>query len=294
MSHTETAVTEALRSPEPNVPPPKLRSPSPPTPANIRAPTVPADSRAPSLAPPSPKPAAARLTSPLPETVSRASPARDRTPAPASAISDTVAKSESKSDADDEAEDVRQSLTFCLFPILTFRTPPVLQVDQEGVIDLDTFNQILDLDEDDTHEFSLGMTEAYFTQASTTFTDMDQALYVILPRLFLPCSVHPLSLLIVLLLFLTGSERKDLPKLSSLGHFLKGSSAALGVCAVQATCEHIQHYGALRDEDTGTDLTEEVALEMIAPLLDRVKREYAVAEKWLRNWYDENVIPAEA
>nr|QDK64582.1 putative Ypd1p [Ganoderma lucidum] len=246
MSHTKTAVTEALRSPEPDVPPPKppkLRSPSPPAPANIRAPSVPADSRAPSLAPPSPKSAAARLASPPPDTVSRATPARDRAPAPASAISDEEAKLESKSDADDEAEDV----------------------DQEGVIDLDTFNQILDLDEDDTHEFSFGMTEAYFTQASTTFTDMDKAF-----------------------------ERKDLPKLSSLGHFLKGSSAALGVCAVQATCEHIQHYGALRDEETGTDLTEDVALGMIAPLLERVKREYAIAEKWLRNWYDENVIPAEA
>ncbi|KAM5533125.1 hypothetical protein V8D89_013173 [Ganoderma adspersum] len=241
MSHTKTAVREALRSPEPDLPPPKLRSPSPPSPANFRAPSVPADSRAPSLAPPSPKSAAPRLASPPPDTVTRATSARDRTPAPASAIS--LARSDSKSDADDEAEDV----------------------DQEGVIDLDTFNQILDLDEDDTHDFSLGMTEAYFSQASSTFTDMDDAF-----------------------------EKKDLPKLSSLGHFLKGSSAALGVCAVQATCEQIQHYGALRDEETGSNLTQENALSMIAPLLERVKREYAIAEKWLQNWYDENVMLAEA
>ena len=177
MSHTKTAVREALRSPEPDVPPPKLRSPSPPAPANLRAPSVPADSRAPSLAPPSPKSAAARLASPPPETASRATSARDRTPAPPAAIS--LARSDSKSDADDEAEDVRPSLAYCLFPILTLRTPFIHQVDQEGVIDLDTFNQILDLDEDDTHDFSLGMTEAYFSQASSTFTDMDDALYVI-------------------------------------------------------------------------------------------------------------------
>ena len=62
-------------------------------------------------------------------------------------------------------------------PMLTSRSRAP-QVDQDGVIDLDTFNQILDLDEDDTHDFSLGMTEAYFAQASTTFTDMDAALYV--------------------------------------------------------------------------------------------------------------------
>ncbi|KAH9891947.1 histidine phosphotransferase, partial [Cubamyces lactineus] len=140
-----------------------------------------------------------------------------------------------------------------------------VQISEEKVIDLDTFNQILDLDEDDTHDFSLGMAEAYFTQASTTFVDMDQAF-----------------------------EKKDLEKLSSLGHFLKGSSAALGVSAVQATCEHIQHYGALRDEENGTDLTAEDALAKIAPLLKRVKREYEVAERWLKNWYQQNATPAEA
>ena len=90
------------------------------------------------------------------------------------------------------------------------------------------------------------------------------------------------------------SEKKDLAKLSSLGHFLKGSSAALGVSAVQATCEHIQHYGALRDEEHGTDLTAEDALAKIAPLLKRVKREYEVAERWLKNWYKQNATPAEA
>ena len=89
------------------------------------------------------------------------------------------------------------------------------------------------------------------------------------------------------------SEKKDLPKLSSLGHFLKGSSAALGVSAVQATCEHIQHYGALRDEVNGTDLTEQAALDKIGPLLKRVKREYAVAERWLQDWYKKNATPAE-
>ncbi|KAI0770451.1 histidine phosphotransferase, partial [Fomes fomentarius] len=132
------------------------------------------------------------------------------------------------------------------------------------VIDLETFNQILDLDEDDTHDFSLGMAEAYFSQASTTFTDMEDAF-----------------------------AAKDLPKLSSLGHFLKGSSAALGVSAVQATCEHIQHYGALRDEANGKDLTSADALAKIAPLLKRVKREYAIAERWLQQWYKEHVTPAE-
>lgn len=55
--------------------------------------------------------------------------------------------------------------------------PPPAQVeeDEDKIIDIETFNQILDLDEDETHDFSFGMTEAYFSQASTTFTDMDEA-----------------------------------------------------------------------------------------------------------------------
>lgn len=103
------------------------------------------------------------------------------------------------------------------------------------------------------------MAWAYFSQVSTTFGDMDKAFKI-----------------------------QDLAKLSSLGHFLKGSSAALGVSKVQASCEKIQHYGQLRDEEEMKDLTSEAALGMIKPLLETVKDEYAVAEKWMKNWYLEN------
>lgn len=47
--------------------------------------------------------------------------------------------------------------------------------DAPEVIDMETFNQILDLDEDETHEFSKGMAWAYFSQADSTFTEMDDA-----------------------------------------------------------------------------------------------------------------------
>ncbi|KAI0917473.1 hypothetical protein AcW1_007335 [Taiwanofungus camphoratus] len=134
--------------------------------------------------------------------------------------------------------------------------------DPSSTIDMETFHQILDLDEDDTHDFSRGMAWAYFSQASSTFTEMDEAF-----------------------------SNKDLGKLSSLGHFLKGSSAALGVARVQASCEKIQHYGQLRDEEAGADLTDSAALLKIEPLLARVKREYATAESWLKQWYKENTVP---
>ena len=83
-------------------------------------------------------------------------------------------------------------------------------------------------------------------------------------------------------------DEKDLPNLSSLGHYLKGSSAALGVTHVQASCEKIQHYGALRDEEKNENLSAEQSLILIRRTLARCKRDYAVAHKWLREFYDES------
>lgn len=127
---------------------------------------------------------------------------------------------------------------------------------QQPAIDMETFHQILDLDEDDTHEFSRGMAWEYFSQAAETFKQMEDAFAI-----------------------------KDLAKLSHLGHFLKGSSAALGVTKVQVSCELIQHYGKQWDTETNQELAPEMALAKIGPLLARVKEEYNVAEKWLKEWY---------
>jgi len=41
---------------------------------------------------------------------------------------------------------------------------------------MEAFGQILDLDEDDTHEFSQEMVTEYFTQAQQIFDDLDKAL----------------------------------------------------------------------------------------------------------------------
>ena len=87
---------------------------------------------------------------------------------------------------------------------------------------------------------------------------------------------------------------EELAKLSQLGHFLKGSAAALGVTHVQASCERLQHYGARRDEEEGVDLSNEKALEKIRPLLVQIKREYAEAERWLKDYYGISQPPPES
>ena len=83
------------------------------------------------------------------------------------------------------------------------------------------------------------------------------------------------------------SEEKHTELLSELGHFLKGSSAALGVAQVQATCEEIQNLGKLWDNDKRVSISKAEALEEIKPRLVRVKKEYETAEKWLKNFYKE-------
>jgi len=135
----------------------------------------------------------------------------------------------------------------------------VVVSNQSPPIDDEVFNQILDLDDDGTHDFSRDMVWAYFSQVETTFKDMNVAF-----------------------------ANKDLAKLSSLGHFLKGSSAALGVQKVKASCELMQNYGQLQDPETMKDITSEVALTKIGPLLSRVRIEYAAAETWLKDWFENN------
>ncbi|KAG8742176.1 hypothetical protein FRC10_001932 [Ceratobasidium sp. 414] len=131
--------------------------------------------------------------------------------------------------------------------------------DPEETLDIDetVFSQITEMDdEDEDCEFSREIVVDYFKQAATTFKELRQAL-----------------------------AEKDLAELSAKGHFLKGSSAALGVKKVQESCEHIQHYGAKRDEIKDVDLTETQALRRITLILPRLERDYVSAEKWLRNYY---------
>ncbi|KAI0028521.1 histidine phosphotransferase [Vararia minispora EC-137] len=128
---------------------------------------------------------------------------------------------------------------------------------------MEVFTQILDLDEDGQYDFSAGMVAAFFSQAQTAFADMDAAY-----------------------------SARDLKKLKDLGHFLKGSAAALGIYKVKDLCEAIQHYGAQRDEVARLDLSPDDALARIRSTLDDVKRQYAVAERWLNAWYaDKGGIP---
>ncbi|KAF3177258.1 hypothetical protein TWF225_003052 [Orbilia oligospora] len=124
-------------------------------------------------------------------------------------------------------------------------------------VDVETFEQILEMDDGDPdRDFSRGLVFGFFEQAKSTFDEMDDSI-----------------------------NKKDLAQLSSLGHFLKGSSATLGLFKVRDTCEKIQHLGALKDEGGNIDIKEEEALRKITKLLPRMKEDYNAAENWLEKFF---------
>lgn len=84
-------------------------------------------------------------------------------------------------------------------------------------------------------------------------------------------------------------RREDLSDLSSLGHYLKGSSATLGLTKVKDACEKIQHYGAGKDETGSTDEPEKkTSLSRIEKTLTQVKEDYKEVEAFLRKYYGED------
>lgn len=126
------------------------------------------------------------------------------------------------------------------------------------VMDWATFNQILEMDEDpNERDFSRGIVENFFEQAEQTFGEMEQAL-----------------------------SSKNLSELSQKGHFLKGSSAALGLTKVKNSCEKIQHLGANKDETGNQDAPDsEWCLERIKITLERVKAEYEESKTYLEKFF---------
>ncbi|KAJ3400925.1 hypothetical protein HDV05_000758 [Chytridiales sp. JEL 0842] len=127
----------------------------------------------------------------------------------------------------------------------------------DDMIDHNIFDQLLEMDDDEVErEFSKGIVLNYFEQAETTFADMN-----------------------------TGIANADLGALSRLGHYLKGSSAALGLIKVRLSCEKIQYYGALKDETGAGSIGEQEALERIRATLMQALAEYREAEAYLKSFF---------
>ncbi|KAI0181342.1 histidine-phosphotransfer domain, HPT domain-containing protein [Hypoxylon sp. FL1284] len=130
--------------------------------------------------------------------------------------------------------------------------------DLGDAIDIVTFSQILEMDDsEDDREFSKSIVFGFFEQAEETFEKMDTAL-----------------------------ESQNLDELYRLGHFLKGSSATLGLTKVKDSCEEIQRYGKKENLDGTPEKDEALCLSRITDTLKTVKSEYADVEKTLKNFFN--------
>ncbi|KAI8889501.1 histidine-phosphotransfer domain, HPT domain-containing protein [Backusella circina FSU 941] len=119
----------------------------------------------------------------------------------------------------------------------------------EDILDASIFEQLLAMDDDNNPEFSYSIILEYFEQAINAFQDMNNAF-----------------------------ARNDLSELARIGHFLKGSSAAIGLRQIKICCEEIQNLNKLPDHVE--------AFQKATPLLLKLKYHYSVAEGLLKEFYN--------
>lgn len=79
---------------------------------------------------------------------------------------------------------------------------------------------------------------------------------------------------------------QDLTQLSSLGHFLKGSSAALGLQRIAWACERIQNYGRKREGSLASQQDDAHYLSLIAETLQLARQEFGLAKQELSKFYN--------
>ena len=163
------------------------------------------------------------------------------------------------------------------------------------IINWSILNEIISMDEDDP-EFSKGLIIQFLDQAQTTFKEMDEQL----------------------------QGGKDLNKLDNLGHFLKGSSAALGLQRIAWVCERIQNLGRKAEQvfpstlellktlpsnidldevdieplrrnesrtvhDDGNSDDNEIYLDLIGRALEQARFEFTLARRELSKYYKEEL-----
>jgi len=129
-----------------------------------------------------------------------------------------------------------------------------LELDDHGEILDEAFEQIKMCDEEDD-SFSRSIVTKYFEQAEET-----------IPKLFL--------------LY----KKREMKNLSETGHFLKSSSAVLGIRKVKDSCEKIQHYGSLKDLN-GKPIPEKEAVALLKIVFQHLDARYQEAKNYFLKLY---------
>lgn len=127
----------------------------------------------------------------------------------------------------------------------------------EKIIDWDILNEIVSMDDDDPG-FSKLLIIQFIDQANTTFQQIQDEL----------------------------DNGKNFQEVSGLGHFLKGSSSALGLQRIAWACERIQNYGKKSEYSINKyNENSDDCLRLISESLILAKNEFEAAKKELSNYY---------
>jgi osomolarity two-component system, phosphorelay intermediate protein YPD1 len=98
----------------------------------------------------------------------------------------------------------------------------------QDLVDDEAINQLIEMDEDDNHDFSKEILQEFFAQLNNKVPEFDRLL-----------------------------QERNYTDAGKLGHYLKGSSAGVGASKIRDICDHIQHYET-ETTDPGTFFREKV------------------------------------
>lgn len=140
------------------------------------------------------------------------------------------------------------------------------ELQDSGLIEWSVFSELIAMDEDE-EGFSKGLFQTFVDQFRDTFKEIDENVKI-----------------------------KDLDKLSSLGHYLKGSAAALGLTTILEQCERIQNYGHKNNFDEFkvdrkdlSDDSDEFWIYLIEDAKDKAEDGFLKSKEALNNYFDDDL-----
>ncbi|EDK41791.1 hypothetical protein PGUG_05889 [Meyerozyma guilliermondii ATCC 6260] len=140
------------------------------------------------------------------------------------------------------------------------------KLQESGLIEWPVFSELIAMDEDE-EGFSKSLFQTFVDQFVETCHDLELNL-----------------------------KEQNLDKLSGLGHYLKGSAAALGLEKISNECERIQNYGKkinfdnfkLEDSSLGED-DDEFWIKLIGDALQKARDNFDQAKKALNDYFDDEL-----
>lgn len=139
------------------------------------------------------------------------------------------------------------------------------QLQDSGLVAWPVFSELIAMDEDE-EGFSKNLFQTFKDQVLETFEELDENI-----------------------------ASKNLDKLSSLGHYLKGSAAALGLTSISSQCERIQNYGHRVNFDNFVPETtidkesDDYWIILIEDALDKARDGFERSELALNEYFDDDL-----